>query len=160
MAPSRRRGARARALAVLAVAMLAASCGESGEERREAFCDDVRERGELVDPFLNLSTAGSAEELEQLFADNLASFRALAEDAPDEIADDMEILAEGIESYQGLLAGGGWDVAAVDQAELAQLQERYRPPSGAVNQWLKRCDIDTSAGATSTTAAGTSSTTG
>lgn len=145
-------------LGAVAVVALLASCGESGEEKREAFCDDVRERGELVDPFLNIGVAGSPEELEGLFADNLASFRSLAEDAPDEIADDFEILSDGIEAYQGLLADGGWDVAAVDQAELAELQERYRPASGAVNQWLKRCDVDTSAGATTTTAAGSSTT--
>lgn len=144
---------------MLSLTLAVAACSESAEEKRQAFCDDAKDLGEIVDPLRNVSSAGTPEELEALFADSLTSFRTLAEDAPDDIVDDFETLVEGIEADQALLADAGWDQAAVDQAQLADLQQEYRGASDAVNAWLQRCQIDTGAGA-ATTVAGSSSTTG
>lgn len=154
-------GSRSRAgralLAALAVTAFAAGCSESGEEKREAFCDDARELGELTDPLRNVSGASTPEDLEALVTGSRADFESLAEDAPDDIADDFGLLAEGIAAYEELLAGAAWDASAVDEAARAEIDERYRGASDAVNTWLKRCDVDTGAGGPATT---TTTTTG
>ena len=145
MAPARRTTRAGRALvALLVVAALAAGCGKTGKDERAEFCNDAADLQPVVDP----------EELEGLFETQLANFRQLEPDAPDDIRDDFQILIEGLEAYQGALADAGWDAAAADQAEVAELTEQYRPASDAVNQWMRRCDIDTGAGAATTTSAG------
>jgi hypothetical protein len=152
MAPFLRGRGAARALsAAVAVALVLGSCGDSAEEKRAAFCSDARELGPITDPLRNVSAASTPGELEALFDDSLDQFTTLADDAPDEIADDFETLARGIDENRQLFADAGWDAAAVDQADLAELQEEFRPASDAVNAWLQRCDIDTGAAGSSTT---------
>lgn len=152
-------GSTSRALAsVLALTLLAGACSESAEEKRQAFCDDAGDLGQIVDPLRDVSAASTPEELQALFEDNLERFRTLAEDAPDDIVDDFESLVEGIEANEDLLAGAQWDMAAVDQAALADLQQEYRGSSDTVNAWLQRCQIDTGGGPATT--APSSSTTG
>ncbi len=155
MARARRTTRAGRALvALLAVVALAPGCGKTGKDERAEFCGDAEDLQPVVDPYRNISSAGSPDELETLFETQLANFRSLEPDAPDDIRDDFQILIEGLEAYQGALADAGWDAAAADQAEVAELTEQYRPASDAVNQWLKRCDIDTGAGAATTTSTG------
>lgn len=137
----------------LAVALTLVGCGKSGEEERAAFCDDAGELGQIVDPYRNISGAAGPEELRQLFDTSVEHFTQLAEDAPGDIADDFEILVEGIEEYRGVMEEGGYDATAIDQERFVELEQQYRPSSDAVNTWLKRCDIDTGAGGPATTAA-------
>jgi hypothetical protein len=114
-----RRTSALAAAAVLAVAV--GGCGSDDEDpyavpdRFEAYCDEVEARQlEISDA---LSEGGRASGLIKA----LPSFEALAEKAPDDIADEWEIVIERINGLVDALDAAGVDPDSYD---------RRNPPTG------------------------------
>ncbi|MDZ5622179.1 hypothetical protein [Nocardioides bizhenqiangii] len=118
----RRTTARPALAACAAVALLAvAGCGSDEDdpyaipERFEAYCEEVEAR--QVEISEALASGGQASGLIQA----LPSFEALAEQAPDDIADEWEVVIERIGDLVDALDAAGVDPDSYDRRD---------PPAG------------------------------
>ena len=145
MTPSLHRAFAVAAAAALLVAL--AGCGEDDDpyavpDRFEGYCEEVAEQQAAIGRALE--SGGEATGLIRA----LPSFEALAEKAPDDIADDWEVVIERIDGLVGALEDAGVDPASYD---------RRKPPTGLDREQRDAIDAAAVALVSTTTAQAMSS---
>lgn len=115
-----------------AMALGSVGCGDDDGGDTAAFCEEYRsfeqEGEDLFAGILSTAEGGGIDELKQAFDDATEQFQQLAEEAPDEISDDVETVVDVFvqaneqiqeaESQEDLesLDQGGLDSEEADQA--------------------------------------------
>ncbi|PWN02783.1 hypothetical protein DJ010_10210 [Nocardioides silvaticus] len=143
------RGLRRVTAAGVAAALLAAmsGCGEDDDpyavpDRFEDYCEEVAEQQTAIGQALE--SGGEATGLIRA----LPSFEALAEKAPDDIADDWEVVVERIDVLVGALEDAGVDPESYN---------RRKPPTGLDREQRDAIDAAAVALVSTTTAQAMSS---
>jgi hypothetical protein len=104
-----RRAPAALAAGALAAALLGATaCGESADERREAYCDAVGQRSEEVSRTVAEGGPGA-------FLEVLPALQDLADQAPSDLKDEWRTLVNALEGLRDAL-----DEAGLEPADLGE----------------------------------------
>jgi hypothetical protein len=109
---------------VAAVALLLAACsgddngvggdgGTAGGDAASAYCTAVAGAKADVDRLDALADATTPEETEALFQGGVDAINRMADETPDEIADEFAIVVPAFEELLSVLSDADWDVAAV-----------------------------------------------
>jgi hypothetical protein len=112
---------------LLALVALVAGCGDDGpsdEERAATFCQRL-DRLTTSDPFAAFGERATGAEIEAAFDALVAGAEELLETAPDEARAAARDYAESAAALDSLLAGAGYEGAAVDVRAYREEQLRY-----------------------------------
>ena len=126
-----------RRLAILAVALVLAGCGDDGPGADpEAFCLRL-DRLTGNDPFLAFGDTATPAEIEEGFAALVARADELAEVAPEEVRSAAETYAEAAAGMDELMADAGYDAAGLDARAYRDEQERYTEAADRLLRYLE-----------------------
>lgn len=151
-----RRTARGVAMAlVTGLVMVGAACGGDDGGSSSSFCDTVEDAQADFAELDTLDTTGAG--FEEAFTKADDAFAEMADNAPDEIKDDMQLLAGAMSDLITVFEDADWDFAALvsDPEAAAKLEvldsEEYQTASDNVAQYAKdECGVDLEGGTSST----------
>ena len=120
------------ACGTLLTAAALAACGDdaaSGEVNTEAYCgrlQSYKERGDALDAVFAVAEPSTAD-IEEAFTSMQSMSHDLQNGAPAELQDDVDTMAEGIDTVVGLFAQYDWDLQALyASTDMATLQNEMR----------------------------------
>ncbi len=96
---------------VIALSLVSVACGSDSSEWCESAPGLAADAFDIIDP------TATPEALEEAFTERLEFLAEVAEDAPSEIADDVEVLEDAVDGFGSLLAEYNWDFQAVAGAD-------------------------------------------
>lgn len=108
---------------VLAAGLALAACSDGGDDV-EAFCEDAKATGELADVFDTYDPADLERTADQ-FDQAAIAYEDLLDAAPDEVTDDLEVLAAFATDFRdGVRAADPRDPAGANAVAL-ELEDRF-----------------------------------
>jgi hypothetical protein len=121
-----------------AAVLLVTACSSNGpsqKARAEMFCARL-ERLSTNDPFRAFGDRATAKEIESAFVALVARSKALADSAPDEVRPTARDYAKAAKALDSLMAGAGYDGAAVDARAYRAAQNDYTAAAASLENYL------------------------
>ncbi len=130
----------------LGAALVLGACSSDGDE---AFCDSAAALTEVEDPFSDASGVSSPEEIEAAFEPFTTNLQAMADNAPDAISADMNLVNDQFSTMTDLMAEYDWDIfalsedpAAVDAFEAMDSEDTTVAADNVDTYVSENCGVD------------------